>query len=154
MTLPSPQNAAALDFLKKVYPTGPWVLTAIRPDPKAIEIKTFRPENARALVDWLDNYGKRNIYWSTNPPLRDLTKKAEREDIKEVAYLHVDIDPRAGEDLEAERERILSLFETRLPDGVPPPTAVYSGGWVSGLLAIREPIPINGTYPRRRRQAI
>ena len=146
MTLPSPQNAAALDFLKKVYPTGPWVLTAIRPDPKAIETKTFRPENARALVDWLDNYnGKRNIYWSTNPPLRDLTKKAEREDIKEVAYLHVDIDPRAGEDLEAERKRILSLFEARLPDGVPAPTCViFSGGGYQAFWRLAEPIPISG----------
>jgi hypothetical protein len=103
MTLPTPDNAAAVDFLRKMYPEGPWVLTAIRTDRKAIETRTFRPHQSDECVAWLKQYnGERNIYWSVNPPLRDLSKKAEREDIKEVVYLHVDVDPRAGEDLTAE----------------------------------------------------
>jgi hypothetical protein len=146
MTAPTPDNAAALDFLKKVYPEGPWVLTAIRTDRKAIETKTFRPSSETLCLNWLQKYnGDRNIYWSVNPPLRDLEKKAEREDIKEVAYLHVDIDPRVGEDLEAERLRCAALFAEKLPNTVPPPTAViFSGGGYQGFWRLDTPIPING----------
>lgn len=145
-TSPVPDNAAAVAFLKLVYPDGPWVVTAIHPERKGIDTKTFRPDSEAALLGWLDNYnGSRNIYWQVNRPLCDLTKKAERQDIKEVANFHVDIDPRAGEDLEVERDRILELFATSLPDGVPPPTAVvFSGGGYQGFWKLETPIPING----------
>lgn len=142
----TPNNEAAIDFLKKVYPEGPWVLTAIRIDKKAIDTKTFRPATEGQLTEWLKAYnGERNIYWSTNPPRHDLSKKAEREDIKNVSYLHVDIDPRAGEDLEAERVRCLALFGDKLPSTVPEPTAViFSGGGYQGFWKLEEPIEING----------
>jgi hypothetical protein len=142
----TPNNAAAVEFLKLVYPDGPWVLTAIRTDRKAIDTRTFRPANQEALDAWLKLYnGDRNIYWSVNPPIKDLTKKAEREDIKEVAYLHVDIDPRAGEDLGAERERCAALFASKLPSGIPAPTAViFSGGGYQGFWKLESAIPIGG----------
>ena len=98
---PVPDTIAAVGFLKLVHPAGPWVLTAIRTDRKAVETKTFRPETVVEMTKWLNNYnGRRNIYWSVNPPLREIQKKATREDIKEVVYLHIDIDPRSGEDIE------------------------------------------------------
>jgi hypothetical protein len=142
----TPNDLDALDFLKKVYPDGPWVLTAIRTDRKAIDTKTFGPATEEAALAWLKTFnGDRNIYWSTNPPTRALTKKAEREDIKEVAYLHVDIDPRAGEDLEAERVRCLALFTDKLPASVPPPTVVlFSGGGYQAFWKLEAPIPVNG----------
>ena len=94
-TLPFPDNNAALEFLRKVYPDGPWVLTAIRPDRKAIDTRTFHPATQNKCLEWLAGFnGERNIYWSVNPPLRDLDKKAEREDIKEVCYLHASISTR------------------------------------------------------------
>ncbi len=139
-------NDAALDFLRKVYPDGPWVLTAIHPDRKAIETRTFRPATEADCLAWLTRYnGERNLYWAVNKPTRDLNKKAEREDIKEVAYLHVDVDPRAGEDLVAERDRILGLFGDRLPDGLPEPTVVlFSGGGYQAFWKLEAPIEING----------
>lgn len=116
---PTPDTPAAIDFLRRYEPEGPWALTAIRPDRKAIDTRTFRPGMEDALATWLDKYnGTRNIYFSVNRPLRDLTKKAEREDIAEVRWLHVDIDPRVGEDLEAERARALGLLTDKLPAGV------------------------------------
>ena len=137
-------NAAAVAFLRLVYPEGPWILTAIRTDRKAIDTKTFRPSTEAELLAWLNAYnGERNIYWSTNPPLRDLTKKAEREDIKEVAYLHVDIDPRADEDLEAENTRIRALLDK--PKGLPEPTVLlFSGGGYQAFWKLETPIPIDG----------
>lgn len=142
----TPDNQAAIDFLKLVYPEGPWVLTAIRPDRKAIETRTFRPKDAEALLTWLKRYNnERNIYWQVNPPINDTNKKSERENVKELAYLHVDIDPRAGEELDAEHARIRKLLTTNLPDGVPPPTRiVFSGGGYQAFWQLEVPFPING----------
>ncbi|UGX93637.1 RepB family DNA primase [Bradyrhizobium barranii subsp. barranii] len=142
----SPDFEASFDFLKKMYPSGRWVLTAIRPDRKGIDTQTFGPDNEGACKSWLRKYaGRWNIYWSVNPPLRDLSKKAEREDIKEVVYLHVDVDPRAGEDLKAERERLEALFSTKLPSTVLVPTAVlFSGGGYQAFWRLEIPIPVNG----------
>jgi hypothetical protein len=63
-TLPSPDNSAALDFLKKMYPDGPWVLTAIRSNPKSIETRTFGPNAEGACLDWMKTQieeGKRSV---------------------------------------------------------------------------------------------
>ncbi len=130
MSEPQPNNGAAIDFLRRWAPEGPWVLTAIRADSKAITTATFRPEGEVSLSKWLNTYnGTRNIYFHVNSTMTDLSKKAGREDIKSVDWFHVDIDPRAGEDLAAERARALGLLTTNLPAGVPAPTViVFSGG--------------------------
>lgn len=141
-----PDNNAAVEFLYRWAPLGPWVLTAIQTDRKAIETKTFKPADEKSLVRWLDDYnGRRNIYFSVNPPIHDLSQKAEREEILAVAWLHIDIDPRAGEDIPAEQKRALGLLTTNLPKGVPSPTVIInSGGGVQGFWKLEEPIPVNG----------
>ena len=143
---PNSDNEAAIQFLKLVYPEGPWVLTAIRTDRKGVETRTFHPATEEELVEWLTAYhGKRNIYWSVNPPVRDLQKKAAREDIKEVAYLHVDIDPRAGDDIKSEQKRCLGLLTINLPASVPPPTIIlFSGGGYQAFWKLKTSIEING----------
>lgn len=140
-----PRNDKAIEFLSLVYPEGPWVLTAISTDRKSIETRTFSPNQNKALANWLESHnGRRNIYWHVNPVIKPVTKKAEREDIKEVAFLHVDIDPRAGEDLEAERLRAVKLLE-RPPQEVPMPTCIiFSGGGLQAFWKLAQPIPING----------
>lgn len=140
------ETNAALSFLERLYPEGPWVLTSIETDRKGIATATFGPATRDDAWAWVEGFnGRRNIYFSVNPPTRPLTKKAEREDIKEVAYLHVDIDPRAGEDVAQEQERALGLLTTNLPKGVPAPTAVvFSGGGYQGFWKLEEPIPTNG----------
>lgn len=150
MSATKPDNAAAIEFLRLVYPDGPWVLTAIKPDRKAIETRTFRSASEVALGEWLATHnGERNIYWSVNPPMRDLSKKAVREDIKEVTYLHVDVDPRSGEDLESERERCLALFADKLPADVPQPTVLlFSGGGYQAFWKLEQPLPIDGDVAR------
>jgi hypothetical protein len=150
MTAVQPDTAAAIDFLWRYEPEGPWALTAIRPDRKAIDTQTFTPADRAALTAWLDQHnGTRNIYFHVNRPLRAITKKAEREDIGEVRWLHVDIDPRAGEDIEAERERALGLLTDRLPANVPAPTVIiFSGGGYQAFWRLDAPIPINGELDR------
>ena len=121
-------------------------MTAIRPDRNAITTATFYPEGEVDLRKWLDEYnGQRNVYFHVNPPTRDLTKKAQREDIKSGDWLHVDIDPRAGEDLAEERDRALGLLTSKLPKGVLPPTViVFSGGGYQGFWKLEESIAIGG----------
>lgn len=135
---------ASVDFLERWRLGGPWVLTAIRPDRKAIDTRTFA-DPTKVLV-WLETHQDRNIYFSVNPLLREVQKKAEREDVAEVAWLHVDIDPRVGEDPASEQERALRLLtEGSLPEGVPEPTVViFSGGGYQGFWRLQIPIPVNG----------
>jgi hypothetical protein len=144
-----PDNQAAIDFLKRWAPGGPWVLTAIQTDRKAISTQTFGPGTEAALIAFLSDYnGKRNLYFHVNPPMKALSKKAEREDIKSMDWLHVDIDPRAGEDLEQERARCLALFTTNLPKGIPAPTVIiFSGGGYQGFWRLDKPVEINGDVP-------
>jgi Family of unknown function (DUF5906) len=133
---------ASIRFLKWFHPNGPWVLTAIQPDRKAISTLTFRPGSEDAMQKFLAQHcGSRNIYFSVNLVTRDLSKKAERTDIASVDWLHVDIDPRAGEDPAKEKERALSKLQSYSP----PPTAIIdSGGGVQAFWRLEEPIRIGG----------
>lgn len=139
-------SAKAVDFLRRMYPEGPWALTSIAVDKKHIETVTFGPSSQESLLSWVEEYnGIRNIYWHVNPVRYAVQKKAERTDIASVCYLHVDVDPREGEPLKEERERILKLFTTNLPKGVPEPTCIlFSGGGYQGFWKLEQPIPING----------
>lgn len=137
-------TGAACNFLGRWAPEGPWALTAIQPDKKRIQGGTFSTlEECREFI--ARHNGKMNLYFHVNPLLRPVEKKAEREDVREVAWLHVDIDPRSGEDVLEEQSRALSLLTDRLPEGVPPPTViVFSGGGYQGFWKLITPIPVNG----------
>lgn len=140
------QAKDSVEFLRKWNPDGPWVLTAIAIDQKGITTETFQADiDSRLLEKWITNQNKRcNIYFHVNPVMHEMRKKAQREDIKALAWLHVDVDPRAGEDLEEEQERALRLL-TKPPGNVPPPTVVvFSGGGYQGFWKLREPFEING----------
>ena len=140
----SPRPDASIDFLKKWAPDGPWVLTAIKVDRKGIVTTTFRPGQEGELRAWLGEHSRCNIYFHVNPVLRDLGSKARREDVAALAWLHVDIDPRVGEDLQAERERALKLLR-HPPEDLPPPTCIlFSGGGYWGFWKLAAPVPING----------
>lgn len=136
-----------LDFLRWLYPSGPWVLTAIDQNQQLpTRTRTFRPETSDDLVRWVDeqNGQQWNIYYSVNRPKRDVSKKTEREDIAAMCFLHVDVDPRVGEKFEDEKARIVKLFREKLPAGVPEPSGlVFSGGGYNGLWRLQEEVPIS-----------
>lgn len=143
--MPKPDNNAAIAFLRQWSAHGPWILTAIDLDKKGISTSTFTSDEEDELLEWLDAYnGVRNCYFHVNPATRPLKKKANREDIAALAWLHVDIDPRVGEELEKEQQRALeSLREP--PGDVPPPTAViFSGGGYQGFWRLSDPFQIDG----------
>tara|TARA_R110002167_G_C12707228_1_gene655129 strand:- start:27283 stop:29673 length:2391 start_codon:yes stop_codon:yes gene_type:complete len=142
----------ATEFLNKLYPQGPWLLTALpveadHPKKKSPPTQTFMPGQEANVVSWLKDMegGAFNFYFSVNPPKGSMSKKARRLDIKEMAYLHVDIDPKKGEDPLKAKDRIEALLTNELPDGLPVPTCVVdSGGGYWGFWRLAEPVPIAG----------
>lgn len=133
------------DFLTRFRPGGPWLLTAIIPDGDTFT-KTF--DNVDEAERWAldENAAGRNIYFSVNPTSRALRKKAKKSHIARVEYLHVDLDPYAGEDFNVERERIRKRLNGSLAaDGIPPPSFIIdSGGGYQAFWRLAEPIELDG----------
>jgi hypothetical protein len=127
------------------------VQTAIAEDRKSVETVTLTdPARAHSWVE--ANHGRRNVYFHLNPTTRPLTRRAERTDVAALAWLHVDVDPRAGEDLAQEQEGALRRLRNP-PDGVPKPTAiVFSGGGYQAYWKLRDPFEIGGD-PERAEEA-
>lgn len=143
---PITDTAAAVSFLQRFHPDGPWSLTAISPDKKVIQTATFNPGQESACCQWIDDRnGKLNIYFSANRPMRDIRKKAEKTDIGEACCLHIDIDPRAGEDIGEEQERALRLLRAATPA---PSVIVFSGGGYQAFWRLAEPVRIGGDLPQ------
>lgn len=92
----TPADSVAADFLRRLRPGGPWLLTAIHPDqPGPITITAHDEAEIRAFV--CEHHGRRNLYFSVNPTKRDMAKKASKADIAKVEFLHADLDPRNDE---------------------------------------------------------
>lgn len=138
-----PDTNAAVAFLYRWAPEGPWTLTAIVPDGRT-ETRSFDPTTERECHAWIDlHQRRRNLYFSVNPPKGAITSKAKKEDIARLVALHVDIDPRVGEDIDDERHRILRLFEELTP---PPSVIIDSGGGYQGFWRLQpeERLEVNG----------
>jgi hypothetical protein len=130
---------AAVDLLRKRSPDGPWSLTAIPPSKQGIYTRAFATlEQARAFIE--EHNGKSNLYFPVNPIRQPMNKKPSAGDISHLAWLHVDLDPRAGEDIDAERSRILGLLCAHDPE---PTCIIDSGGGYQGFWRLEEPVPVD-----------
>lgn len=155
----------AVTFLQFAHPHDLWLINAFPVDRTSLhkpDGATFQAGEEDELVAFLEKYegGSHNVYFSVNPPVGRMSKKALRTDIERMAYLHVDLDPKdyVGDDAtpaeleahnEAERARLLALLTTNLPEGVPKPTAVVdSGGGYWGFWRLDEGFPIEGSETR------
>ncbi|EOV0937467.1 VapE domain-containing protein [Pseudomonas aeruginosa] len=135
-------TAAAIDFLRNLSPENGWSLTAIIPDGET-ETRTFKPGEADAAAAWIEGHqGKRGLYYHINLVRARLNKKASKEQIAGFRAFHIDVDPRAGEELASEQERIYKLLTTPR-DGVPPPSLIVSsGGGYQAVWLLGEPLMI------------
>src|SRR6266566_1172089 len=115
-----PDYQVSLQFLRRLYPSGPWMLTAISVDKLKIDSRTFTPGEDEEMLAWLNMHRGRNLYYSVNEPTPKAheKKKLEKTDVRRVHFLHVDVDPRSpdpGDDLTEhlarEQKRILAQFE-------------------------------------------
>jgi P4 family phage/plasmid primase-like protien len=154
-----PVYGESIEFLRKFAPEGPWVLTAIIPDPpkkgRRTVTATFLVDDERLLREWLHEQGtslRRNLYYAVNPCRQPMDNKPTKGDIETVSWLYVDLDPSAppaGVDKIAhnvsEGERIHDLLG-HLPAGIPKPTfVVFSGGGYQAAWRLKVPIPLDGT---------
>lgn len=138
----SPDYGQSVSFLQRWCPEGPWALTSIPLSKKDISAAFFRPGQERELLAWLEKYGaKTNCYFSVNPVLREFRVKCEREDVAALDWLHVDVDPRPGEDIATEQARALKLLKEFQPA---PTCIVFSGGGYQAFWRLREPMRVDG----------
>ena len=139
MTDPQYQDSVA--FLQRLLPEGPWNVVAIEPDDKGIDGNTFMPGEEDQLVAWLTLHKKRNLYYTLNPIMGIIQKKPTRQDIKEMAFLHVDLDPEPGRSVDEEQKRITKLIAAMQPA---PTCVVFSGGGYQCIWRLSDPVIING----------
>jgi hypothetical protein len=143
---PEPNTHETIEFLIRYRGDEPIVLTAIVPDGGPVESETFRPQSDGARLEaWLnERQGKKNLYFTVNPTLKPLSGrvKAKKEHIRGMIALHVDLDPRAGEDLEKERTRALALIKGFKPA---PSFIIDSGGGFQGFWVLPKEMPTNGS---------
>jgi len=142
-------TVTAVNFLRKWLPEGPWVLTAIVPD-GLTETVTFPCQDWHLVTRWVDDrQGKKNIYFQVNPARRALSSKSSKEDIARMSWLHIDIDPRAGEDIEQERKRALSMLKKYKPA---PTVIIDSGGGYQGFWRLQDSpkLEINGSVEKAK----
>jgi len=135
---PTPDYKASIEFLERWMPGGPWVLTSIIPDKpekgRATFTDTFGGDDVKSgrLLRWLEEQGtqrRRNLYWTPNACRKQTVKeKPKKVDIQGLYSLHVDLDPRAGEDRAAERERIFKLLKDPSAKGIPKPSVIVDSG--------------------------
>src|SRR6478735_6281846 len=109
-------------FLERLRPGGPWVLTAIKPDGNTITITATSTGAALKFVTKHD--GVRNLYYSVNPTRMEMTRKAAKTDIAAIEYLLADLDPAEGEAPEMAKARYLATL-SRCAQA---PTAIIDSG--------------------------
>lgn len=139
-----PDIDLSVDFLKRFHPGRTWSVVSISGDKKKIRAETFSEEKEADLRKFLGECNKAgdNVYFTVNTLLRNQGKKASENDVKDVVYLHVDVDPRIGEDFEAEQSRIRTMFEsTKIPR---PTVLVFSGGGYQAFWRLVNPIEVRG----------
>ena len=120
----------AVAFLERLRPAGPWVLTAILPDPvpgqpPTITITANRRSEIRDFVS--EHNGRRNLYYSVNPTRVATTKKASKTNIAAIEFALADCDPRDDESPEDAKQRYLVALKIKNTE-VPPPTFIVDSG--------------------------
>lgn len=130
----------AMSFLAKHYAALPGFANVVAIDPDTGELHAAgAPTNDTGkLRPFVEAHRDAcNLYFSVNPTKAKLRKKASKRDIQCAAYLHCDIDPRAGQPLASEKKRILGAAKS-LEDA--PTSLVDTGGGVALFYRLREPM--------------
>jgi hypothetical protein len=133
----------AINFLERLRPGGPWMLSAIVPDGAIETITARKAADVRAFVRKYE--GSRNLYYGVNPPRRDLNSKAAKTDIAAIEYALADLDPNSDEGSAAAKARYLEQLKTFAPK----PTAIIDSG--NGIqLLWRLGVPIVLPAPQKK----
>ena len=141
-----------LDFLDDFFGGDKRHLVAIKKRPNRspiIRAGHFEAADRVGQEKFITEFGSAgfDLYFSPNPIKMTLHKKAKKDDVAEARHLWIDLDPRPGEPLEAERTTMLTLLTTDLPPGMPRPNRVIDSGrgfWGYWKLAAPQPVDGNG----------
>ncbi|MDX1823002.1 MAG: hypothetical protein R3197_19090 [Paracoccaceae bacterium] len=137
-----PDTDAALAFLDLWFGDEPRVLTAIPPDRGPTVTASFARTERERMAAWIDaRQGKANLYFAVNRVFGLIASKAKKLDMASAVALHVDVDPRPGEPLEAERERAARVLREYDP---PPSVILDSGGGYQGFWLLDAPYALEG----------
>ncbi|WP_164681879.1 virulence-associated E family protein [Fuscovulum blasticum] len=136
-----PSKDAVREALRLIHPEGPWHVSAKRE--KGFTGKVFAPDAEGGAAGWAVAQNRTLNAYVSIAALRPgwNGNKATKADVASVGWLWVDVDPRAGEDLDLERARLLGLLTTNLPKGIPPPSVIIDSGrgfW--GLWRLAQPV--------------
>lgn len=109
-------TAMAVEFLVKYSAKEVVSLSAIGATGVGLEYQCFHPDNAddiERMHAWIDaRQGVSNLYFTVNPLIRVTKTKPTKLDIRGAKWLHADIDPRVGEDIDSEKERNLKKLQS------------------------------------------
>lgn len=135
-----PDIETATKFLEQLRPGGPWVLTAIEPEPGKPTITLTARSASQVEAFILNHNGRRGIYFSTNPTRTALDKKSAKTDIAAIEFALADLDPKDGEPSEDAKRRYLAAIDA---GACPKPTLIVdSGNGIQLLWKLAEPIPL------------
>lgn len=146
----------AWNFLRLLAPEADVHLTAIPLKKGRLCNCTIHTEKELDKLDaWLRQRDQsHNFYYHVNP-LNTRNRRATRTDVKEVAWLFVDLDPRKGKNLREEQVRLWSIVSEWRSRTVPEPTVVvFSGGGYQLLWKLREGIDGDDAEGCARAEAI
>jgi hypothetical protein len=114
-----------LAFLRWLRPDGPWVLDTCK-EPRANA--AFGPHQEDDLRAFVARHAGRDTYLLIGLPAEGVAGQPKKTQMCGAEVLWVDLDPRAGEDLSRERERMLALLTTARPAALPPPSVIVDSG--------------------------
>lgn len=137
-----PDTGAALGFLDNFCGDGLRVLTAIPPDGGNTTTVTFGAGERDRMTAWIDaRQGRQNLYFTVNRTFGPVESKPRKVEMSEAVALHVDVDPRPGEPLAAERERAERVLREYDPA---PSVIVDSGGGYQAFWLLEAPFVLMG----------
>jgi hypothetical protein len=119
-----PDAAAAISCLDSLFDKSKRLIISIKEG--SIKACHFDADDRAGQKNFITTCGAAayNIYFGLSPTKGTLHKKAAKNDVAEVRFLWVDLDPRPGKPLETERAVMLALLTTNLPPGIPRPSRI------------------------------
>lgn len=119
----------AIEAAALIFGNRPRQLVALDPStvpPRKISA-TFAPDDDAAIGAWLSNEAAGcNVYYA-HAERRAGAVQRRKIDLVAVHWLHVDLDPAKGADVDAERARIEAVLASP-PEGVPVPSLILDSG--------------------------
>ncbi len=133
---PAADLATIVSFLKGWG--GPFNLAHMKPDSSPRARHFTDAIEAAVWAASLTESGE-NIYFHVNPSKRPLTKKATKAYIAALAWLHVDIDPKADEKPDDAKRGALTKLTAF---SIQPSAIVDSGGGIQAFWRLASPVPL------------